>query len=66
MNALHRIVHERQNGHRIPRVASEVAATDSTTGELLRITRKADGDVTKLNWATYFFARESYAFREWL
>jgi CubicO group peptidase (beta-lactamase class C family) len=33
-------------------------------GELLRITRGPDGDVTKLNWATYLFTREPIAFGE--
>jgi CubicO group peptidase (beta-lactamase class C family) len=35
-------------------------------GELLRITRAADGTVTKLNWATYLFTREPIAFGEHL
>jgi CubicO group peptidase (beta-lactamase class C family) len=35
-------------------------------GELLRVTRAADGTVSKLNWATYLFTREPYAFGEWL
>ena len=35
-------------------------------GELLRITRDADGRVTKMNWATYLVTREPYAFGEWL
>jgi CubicO group peptidase (beta-lactamase class C family) len=35
-------------------------------GELLRVTRDSDGKVTKLNWATYLFTREPYAFGEWL
>ncbi len=34
-------------------------------GELLRITRDADGRVTKMNWATYLVTREPYAFGEW-
>jgi CubicO group peptidase (beta-lactamase class C family) len=33
-------------------------------GELLRITRAADGTVTKLNWATYLFTRQPIAFGE--
>jgi CubicO group peptidase (beta-lactamase class C family) len=33
-------------------------------GELLRVTRAADGSVTKLNWATYLFTREPIAFGE--
>jgi CubicO group peptidase (beta-lactamase class C family) len=35
-------------------------------GELLRITRNADGSVSKLNWATYLFTREPIAFGEHL
>ena len=35
-------------------------------GELLRVTRDADGRVTKMNWATYLFTREPLAFGEWL
>ena len=35
-------------------------------GELLRITRTADGSVPKLNWATYLFTREPIAFVEHL
>jgi CubicO group peptidase (beta-lactamase class C family) len=35
-------------------------------GELLRVTRDADGTVTKLNWATYLFTREPIAFGEHL
>jgi CubicO group peptidase (beta-lactamase class C family) len=35
-------------------------------GELLRVTRGADGSVTKLNWATYLFTREPIAFGEHL
>jgi CubicO group peptidase (beta-lactamase class C family) len=33
-------------------------------GELLRITRDADGTVRKLNWATYLFTREPIGFGE--
>ncbi|HET6652010.1 MAG TPA: serine hydrolase domain-containing protein [Nocardioides sp.] len=36
------------------------------TGELLRVTRDADGRVTKMNWATYLVTREPLAFGEWL
>jgi CubicO group peptidase (beta-lactamase class C family) len=36
------------------------------TGELLRITRDDAGNVSRLNWATYRFTREPYAFGEWL
>jgi hypothetical protein len=35
-------------------------------GELLRVTRAADGTVIKLNWATYLFTREPIAFGEHL
>jgi CubicO group peptidase (beta-lactamase class C family) len=35
-------------------------------GELLRVTREADGTVGKLNWATYLFTREPLAFGEHL
>jgi CubicO group peptidase (beta-lactamase class C family) len=35
-------------------------------GELLRITRDDDGVPVKLNWATYIFTRQPYAFGEWL
>jgi hypothetical protein len=33
-------------------------------GELLRVTRAADGSVAKLNWATYLFTREPIGFGE--
>jgi CubicO group peptidase (beta-lactamase class C family) len=33
-------------------------------GELLRVTRAADGSVVKLNWATYLFTREPIGFGE--
>ncbi len=35
-------------------------------GELLRLTRDEHGRVTTMNWATYLFTREPYAFGEWL
>jgi CubicO group peptidase (beta-lactamase class C family) len=35
-------------------------------GEILRVTREADGSVRKLNWATYLFTREPIAFGEHL
>jgi CubicO group peptidase (beta-lactamase class C family) len=35
-------------------------------GELLRISRDETGAPVKLNWATYAFTREPYAFGEWL
>lgn len=34
-------------------------------GELLRVTRDAEGRATKMNWATYLVTREPYAFGEW-
>jgi hypothetical protein len=34
-------------------------------GELLRVTRDADGRVSKMNWATYLVTREPLAFGEW-
>ena len=34
-------------------------------GELLRVTRDADGTVTKMNWATYLVTREPLAFGQW-
>jgi CubicO group peptidase (beta-lactamase class C family) len=34
-------------------------------GELLRVTRGADGTVTKMNWATYLVTREPLAFGQW-
>lgn len=50
------------------RVADGVYRTVSgrERGELLRVTRAADGTVTKLNWATYLFTREPIAFGEHL
>ena len=36
------------------------------TGELLRVTRDAEGRVTKMNWATYLVTRRPLAFGEWL
>jgi len=35
------------------------------TGELLKVTRAADGGVCKMNWATYLVTREPLAFGEW-
>lgn len=35
-------------------------------GELLRVRRGAEGEVTAFNWATYIFTREPYAFGAWL
>ena len=50
------------------KVSDDVYRTASgrERGELLRITRAADGAVTKLNWATYLFTREPIAFGEHL
>ncbi|MGH3423118.1 MAG: serine hydrolase domain-containing protein [Nocardioidaceae bacterium] len=58
--------------HRPPsvfaRLDDDLYRTESgrETGELLRVTRDAAGTVTRLNWATYLFSREPYAFGEWL
>jgi hypothetical protein len=35
-------------------------------GELLRVSRDADGRPRKMNWATYLVTREPYGFGEWL
>jgi CubicO group peptidase (beta-lactamase class C family) len=35
-------------------------------GELLRVTRDADGRPVKMSWATYLVSREPLAFGEWL
>jgi CubicO group peptidase (beta-lactamase class C family) len=35
-------------------------------GELLRVSRDADGRAGKMNWATYLVTREPYGFGEWL
>ncbi len=50
------------------RISDDVYRTVSgrERGELLRVTRAADGSVTKLNWATYLFTREPIAFGEHL
>ena len=50
------------------RTGDDLYRTESgrETSELLRITRDPAGRVTKLNWATYLFTREPYAFGEWL
>jgi CubicO group peptidase (beta-lactamase class C family) len=50
------------------RVSDDVYRTVSgrERGELLRVTRAADGSVAKLNWATYLFTREPIAFGEHL
>jgi CubicO group peptidase (beta-lactamase class C family) len=48
------------------KIADDVYRTVSgrERGEQLRVTRTADGTVTKLNWATYLFTREPTAFGE--
>jgi hypothetical protein len=50
------------------RVSDDVYRTVSgrEAGELLRVTRDADGRVSKMNWATYLVTREPLAFGEWL
>lgn len=50
------------------RLSKDVYRTESgrETGELLRITRDEQGRVAKMNWATYLFSREPFAFGEWL
>jgi CubicO group peptidase (beta-lactamase class C family) len=50
------------------KVADDVYRTvqGREVGELLRITRDADGRVTKMNWATYLVTRAPLAFGEWL
>jgi CubicO group peptidase (beta-lactamase class C family) len=50
------------------RIGADLYRTDSggEAGELLRVTRDESGVPVKLNWATYLFTREPYAFGEWL
>ncbi|MGN6131297.1 MAG: serine hydrolase domain-containing protein [Nocardioidaceae bacterium] len=50
------------------KVADDVYRTTAgrEAGELLRLTRDGDGRVVKMNWATYRFSREPYAFGQWL
>lgn len=50
------------------KLGADVYRTESgrETGELLRISRDTGGAVTTMNWATYLFTREPYAFGEWL
>jgi len=50
------------------RIAEDLYRTESgrETGELLRVNRGPAGVVTHLNWATYRFTREPYAFGGWL
>lgn len=49
-------------------IDDDVYRTESgrEAGELLRVTRDADGRVEKMNWATYLVTREPFAFGEWL
>ena len=55
-------------GHQPPAVFERVAADLYRTvsgrerGELLRLTRDADGRVSRMNWATYLVTREPLAF----
>jgi CubicO group peptidase (beta-lactamase class C family) len=53
---------------RFTKVADDIYrdVTGRERGELLRITRNADGTVSKMNWATYLFTREPIAFGEHL
>lgn len=50
------------------RIDDDLYRTESgrETGELLRVSRDAQGRVTKMNWATYLFTRDPLAFGEWL
>lgn len=50
------------------RIHDDLYRTESgrETGELLRVTRDDSGAVARLNWATYRFTREPFAFGEWL
>lgn len=63
---------EQAPSHKPPSVFVQVAddlfrtKSGRETGELLRVTRDEHGQVTKLNWATYLFTREPFAFGEWL
>jgi hypothetical protein len=52
---------------RFERVEDDVYRTVAgrETGELLKVTRGADGRVRKMNWATYLVTREPLAFGEW-
>ena len=59
---------EKFTASRFERVSGDVYRDVSgrERGEKLRVTRNADGSVTKLNWATYLFTREPIAFGEHL
>ena len=59
---------EKFQASRFERVSDDVYRDVSgrERGETLRVTRNADGSVTKLNWATYLFTREPIAFGEHL
>jgi hypothetical protein len=65
-----RAIAEAAPAHRKPsvfaKVADDVYRTESEReqGELLRITRDGDGNVTQLHWATYLMTREPLAFGE--
>jgi CubicO group peptidase (beta-lactamase class C family) len=50
------------------KLADDLYRTESgrEAGELLRVTRDADGRVRKMNWATYLVTREPLAFGVWL
>lgn len=50
------------------RIEDDLYRTESgrETGEVLKVTRDETGAVVRLNWATYVFTREPYAFGEWL
>jgi CubicO group peptidase (beta-lactamase class C family) len=56
----------KQTPSRFVRVSDDVYrdVAGRERGELLRISRGAEGTVTKLNWATYLFTREPIAFGE--
>jgi len=50
------------------KIADDLYRTESgrETGEMLRVTRDDSSAVVRLNWATYRFTREPFAFGEWL
>lgn len=50
------------------KLENDVYRTESgrEAGELLRVNRDEAGGITHLNWATYRFTREPFAFGEWL
>ena len=65
-----RAIAEDAPAHRKPSVFAQVGEdvyrteSEREQGELLRITRDADGTVTELHWATYLMTREPLAFGE--